>query len=79
MMMTPPARSFVIAEKAPVKSLGARASRTWSCTFIDSRRDLCLSQLDRLDCNGRIPEHGHAGDCGNGLLEQLQPLADQLR
>jgi len=33
--MTPPARSFVIAEKAPEKSLGARASRTWSCTFID--------------------------------------------
>ena len=31
--MTPPTRSFVIAEKAPAKSRGARASSSWSCTF----------------------------------------------
>jgi len=44
-----------------------------------SRRDRCLSQLERGSWMGRIREHGHAGDSGNGLLEQLQPLADQLR
>jgi hypothetical protein len=44
-----------------------------------SGRDLCLSQIERVGWNGRIREHGHAGDSGDGLLEQLQPLADQLR
>jgi hypothetical protein len=41
-MMTPPACSFVIVEKAPVMSLGLRASRTWSCTFKE-RAATCAS------------------------------------
>src|SRR4029453_12911338 len=44
-----------------------------------TRRYLYLSQQTRLGRIGRVRKHGHAGDSRNRLLEQLQPLADQLR
>jgi hypothetical protein len=77
--MTPSARSFVIARESTGEVAGSPRFQQLKLHLQQPRRDLCLFQLERLRWNSWIREHGHAGDSGNRLLEQLQPLADQLR
>ena len=76
--MSAPTRSLAIAAKALSTSSGPRDPR--ELKLQPQRAGRTSASLTGMDGqHRRIPEDRHAGDLGEGLLEQLQALADNLR
>src|SRR5215470_12536786 len=70
-------RFRVMAEKAPGKSFGSFTSRDWS----DAQPAGCglgLFPLEGRSFIRRTPQHRDAGQLGQRLLEQLEPLPRQI-
>jgi len=68
----------VIAAKGTVNIIGRARFQGLKLHLQGSGCILRVSQLWCGACVGRVPEHGHSGDLGNHLLEDLQLLPNQL-
>src|SRR4029077_14443879 len=71
-------RSLTIAPKAGSKSSGPLISRAISRRPTDLAASRVSFQKTRMDCVGRIPQHGHTVHLGVHLLEQLKLFPAQV-